>query len=83
MDELAHALVARSAETEPLRLGAEATVDLRDRNAPVVEPGEGGEEPGREPWREGEHAVSVPEKPSRVCAEFQVTLCYLDARSCP
>jgi hypothetical protein len=25
----------------------------------------------------------VPEKPSRVCADFLVTLCYLDARPCP
>src|SRR5262249_61661365 len=44
LDELANALVARSPQAEPLRLGAEAAVNLCYRNAPVVEPGQRGEE---------------------------------------
>jgi hypothetical protein len=43
----------------------------------VVQTRQHAEQARRDAWREYEHAPSVREKGSRVCAEAQVTLCYL------
>src|SRR5262249_19133149 len=69
--------VARPRQLQPLGVGAEAAVELGDRELRVVEPIECPEEARRDARREGEHDPSVLEKRSHVCVKSQVTECYL------
>src|SRR4029077_2317107 len=78
--QLANPLVARPRQPQPLRLGTDTTVGLRDRPAPVVEAHDRLDQPSRDPRRHGDHAEIVAPELSRGCDDLapglQVTLCY-------
>src|SRR5689334_15539441 len=76
MQELANPLVARPRQPQPLGLSSEPPVQLGEGEARVVDAVEDPEEARGDPRSEGEHAPSVLEKSSRVCARSQVTLCH-------
>jgi hypothetical protein len=63
-------LIARPRQAELPRDEADAPVELRNRDGPVVEERQRSDEPAVDTRRGDGHGSSMPVRASRVCADF-------------